>query len=98
MIIFISHPYASDPVANKKRNRQIINELARQNPQNIYLSPLLLFDYVETETVEQRERIMNICYRLIDKSDEVYIYGDSEGCKQEMQYAKSKHKKIIDKR
>jgi len=28
-----------------------------------------------------------VCFRLIDLCDEVWVYGDSEGCKGEAEYA-----------
>lgn len=45
-----------------------------------------------------REEILQVCFRLIDISDEVWIYGDSEGCKNEREYALSRGKRVIDKR
>jgi hypothetical protein len=37
----------------------------------------------------QREEILQVCFRLIDICDEVWIYGDSEGCRMELEYARS---------
>jgi hypothetical protein len=45
----------------------------------------------------QREEILQVCYRLIDICDEVWIYGDSEGCRKEREYALSLGKRVIDK-
>jgi len=39
-----------------------------------------------------------VCFRLIDICDEVWIYGNSEGCRKEKMYALLKGKKVIDKR
>jgi len=36
----------------------------------------------------QREEILQVCFRLIDICDEVWIYGDSEGCRKEAEYAR----------
>jgi len=46
----------------------------------------------------QREEILQTCFRLIDICDEVWIYGDSEGCEKERDYALSRGKKVLNKR
>lgn len=94
--IFISHPYASDPKGNLDRARKIIDKLAKDNPQNLYICPLLTFSYVEQETEDLRQLIMDYCYKLVDYANEFYIYGNSEGCLQELQYAKDRDKVIVD--
>jgi hypothetical protein len=46
----------------------------------------------------QRESILRVCFRLIDICDEVWVYGDSEGCNEERDYALSRGKKVLNKR
>ena len=82
--VFISHPYKDDPKGNKKRVDTICRELAEKDD-ILPISPLHLFSFMEND--EKREEILQVCYRLIDICDEVWIYGDSEGCKREAEYA-----------
>ena len=82
--VFISHPYKDDPKGNKKRVDTICRELAERDD-ILPISPLHLFSFMEDDL--QREEILQVCFRLIDICDEVWIYGDSEGCKREAEYA-----------
>jgi hypothetical protein len=93
--VFISHPYKDDPKGNKKRVDTICRELARKGD-ILPISPLHLFSFMEDDL--QRERILRVCFRLIDICDEVWIYGDSEGCEKERDYALSRGKKVLNKR
>jgi len=43
----------------------------------------------------QREEILQVCFRLIDICDEVWVYGDSEGCRKERGYAISIGKSVV---
>ena len=90
MRVFISHPYADDPKGNFKKADKICKELIKQDITPI--SPLHLFSFYDND--ENRAEIMAICKSLIDISDEVWIYGNSEGCMQELKYAKEKGKPI----
>ena len=89
--IFISHPYKDDPKGNKKRVDTICRELARKGD-ILPISPLHLFSFMEDDL--QRESILRVCFGLIDICDEVWIYGDSEGCRREAIYAKSVGKPV----
>ena len=93
--VFISHPYKDDPKENKKRVDTIYRELAEKDD-ILPISPLHLFSFMEND--DNREEILQVCYRLIDICDEVWIYGDSEGCRKERDYALSRGKKVIKKR
>lgn len=90
--IFISHPFAADLEMNRVRVIMILEELHEKYPDIIFLSPLHLFSYMKTETKVQREEVMAICYDMIRISDEVWSYGSSEGCIDEMQFAISENK------
>lgn len=91
--IFVSHPLTGDLKGNRKKADKICRYIVRKG--FLPISPLHLFSFIDEETDELRERIMEVCYKLIDLSDEVWIYGDSEGCNLEREYAKKKGKKIV---
>ena len=93
-LVFISHPYKDDPNGNKKRVDTICRELAEKDD-ILPISPLHLFGFMEDDS--NREEILQVCFRLIDICDEVWIYGNSEGCRKEKMYALQKGKKVIDK-
>ena len=84
--VFISHPYKDDPKGNKKLVDTICRELAKKDD-ILPISPLHLFSFTKDDS--NREEILQVCFRLIDICDEVWIYGDSEGCRMELEYARS---------
>lgn len=81
--IFVSHPYADCPEKNKKKVNEICRGLITQGYMPI--SPLHLFSFLDNDNF--REQILQICFDLIDLSDEVWVYGESEGCNMELEYA-----------
>ena len=81
--IFVSHPFKDDPKGNREKVDKICKNLLSQG--YLPLSPLHLFGFMEDDT--HREEVMHVCYDLIDISDEVWVYGTSEGCKAEEFYA-----------
>lgn len=87
--IFISHPFADDPIGNKVKVDSICKNIEKNT---IPISPLHLFSFMENDN--SREEIIKICYQLIDICDEVWIYGESSGCKHEMNYALSTGKHV----
>ena len=89
--VFISHPYKDDPKGNKKRVDTICRGFAEKDD-ILPISPLHLFSFMEND--DNREEILQVCFRLIDICDEVWIYGDSEGCRSEAKYAKSVGKPV----
>ena len=82
--IFISHPFADDPVGNKIKVDSICKNIGGDI---IPVSPLHLFSFMEND--DYREEIINICRDLIGMCDEVWVYGKSSGCEYEMNYALS---------
>ncbi|MFW5895361.1 MAG: DUF4406 domain-containing protein [archaeon] len=84
--IFISHPYSGDPNENLKKVDKICKSIAEKSGV-IPISPLHLFSYFDEEDPKFRDEIMEVCFRLIDICDYVYVYGNSEGCMQEYKYA-----------
>ncbi len=91
--VFISHPFSSDPEGNRVRVDIICHDLVKQGI--LPISPLHLFSFMEND--DNREEILQVCFRLIDICDEVWIYGDSEGCEKEREYALSRGKKVLNK-
>ncbi|MGB9813517.1 MAG: DUF4406 domain-containing protein [Thermovenabulum sp.] len=87
--VFISHPYKDDPEGNKKKVDKICRGLTGVLP----ISPLHLFSFMDSDN--NREEIMEVCYKLIDICDEVWVYGDSEGCRKEAEYAKKTGKTVV---
>jgi len=85
--VFISHPFADDPVGNKIKVNKLLDELNENFPEILFISPLHLFAFMKTETPEQRIEIMEICHTLIDTCDELWSYGNSPGCMDEYAYA-----------
>ena len=89
--VFISHPFVSDPEGNRKKVDSICRDLARKGV--LPISPLHLFSFMDNDL--QREEILQVCFRLIDSCDEVWVYGESEGCRKEMEYALSIGKSVV---
>ena len=81
--VFVSHPYADDPEANKIKAEKICKDLLAGGM--LPVSPLHLFSFMDDDT--PREAIMEVCFDLIDKCDAVYVYGRSDGCRKEAEYA-----------
>ncbi len=88
---FISHPFANNPEGNRKKVDKICKYWVKKGV--IPISPLHLFSFYEEDN--DRDKILNICYKLIDIVDVVFVYGDSEGCRLEKEYAKKKGKPIF---
>lgn len=91
--VFISHPLKGDFEGNRKKVDTICKESIEQGL--LPISPLHLFHFLDKETPKLRNEIMKVCYELIDISDEVWIYGDSEGCRLEKKYAEQTGKKVV---
>lgn len=89
--IFISHPFADDPIENKKKADEICKSLIKQGV--LPISPLHLFGYMEND--EHRENILEFCYTLISNCDELWSYGNSNGCLLEKEYAKKLNKPVV---
>ena len=83
--VFISHPFSSDLEGNRVRVDIICHDSVKQGI--LPISPLHLFSFMEDDL--HREEILQVCFRLIDICDEVWVYGDSEGCRMELEYARS---------
>lgn len=95
-LIFLSHPFADDPQANKRRVDFIAKEIREANPEALILSPLHSFSYFDTD--DMREAIMYECYQMIEHADTcVFIQYDgflSSGQSDEKIYAEEIGKDI----
>lgn len=95
-LIFLSHPFADDPQANKRRVDFIAKEIREANPEALILSPLHSFSYFKTD--DMREAIMYECYEMIKRVDIcVFIQYDgflSSGQSDEIIYAEEIGKDI----
>lgn len=89
-LIFVSHPYASNPELNWQKVQEPVEYIARQG--YIPISPLHLFRPLKDD--KYRKTILWICAILIMICDEVWIYGNSKGCKYERRIAQLLKKKI----
>ena len=69
-IIFVSHPYSSNPEANIRKVDYICKQL--YNEGYFPLSPLHLFSFMPDDKC--RKLILHICKLLIAISDKVFIY------------------------
>ena len=84
--VFISHPFKSDPESNKQKAEGICRELISKG-EILPISPLHLFSFVEDEN-GIREDIIQACFQIIETCDELWVYGNSKGCKREVELAK----------
>lgn len=90
-LIFISHKYKDNPEQNKKDVDRICKYWHRKG--YLPISPLHLFSYMDGD--ENRDIIMIICKILILLCPTVAVYHQTEGCKEEEQWALKHGKKVM---
>lgn len=113
--VFLSHPLGNNFKENRKLVDILIKRYHKEfndtkyKPQNpiqlyskqkiIFISPLHSFIYLDEENTEFGDVLMEICFDMIDMSEEVWLCGNSEGCREEAIYAfkKDKHIYIVEK-
>jgi hypothetical protein len=84
-VVFVSHPYSSDPAANRKRVAAIARRLALAG--HLPLPPQLLFPHFIDEHTE-RDLALKLCLELLALVDQVRVYGEfSEGMRLEIREA-----------
>lgn len=88
--IFISHPYQEDPKLNKKKVEAICKKMNESG--YLPISPLHMFSYMKDDSA--RKDILEWCFDSICLCDEIWIYGESEGCILEKEHAE-KNNKIV---
>lgn len=85
-IVYLSHPYSGLP-QNAEKVAKIINRLREQYPTYLFISPIHAFSYAYTDT--DYETGISWCLWLLEKCDQVWVYGDwqsSKGCQWEIAY------------
>ena len=88
--VFISHPLQDNVPIRRGQNRELLERLQREHPDVLFISPLLLFDYLDEDDEDARDDILATCCDLIEFiCDEVWIFGNSEGCRIEREFAES---------
>ena len=85
--VFISHPFQDNPEENFAKTKKLLENLREKYPEILFISPLHLFSYFKHEVKKFREDIIGICKHLLQECDEIWLYGKSEGCIEEAQYA-----------
>ncbi|MCK9268658.1 MAG: DUF4406 domain-containing protein [Alkaliphilus sp.] len=81
--VFVSHPFVDNPSVNRIKADMICRGLLEEG--YLPISPLHLFGFYNGD--EDRKDILQFCYKLIDSCDIVHVYGESEGCLAELEYA-----------
>lgn len=82
-VIYVAHPYASDPKGNVARAAAVCREIAEKCPGVVPVCPLLAFRYLPEHGPADRGRNMAYCLALLERCDELFLAGDwerSEGC------------------
>lgn len=89
--VFISHPYADNPVENRAKVDMLCKKVAAT--ENVLpVSPIHLFSFISEHDEENyRDNIMEYCKHMIADCDVVriyvYNYRISEGQHEELMYA-----------
>jgi hypothetical protein len=89
--VFVSHEFSKDPITNKAKVDKLCCDILGEG--YLPISPIHLFSFIKNEN--QREEIIKMCFKLIELCDEVWVYGESEGCILEKEYALKINKKVM---
>ncbi len=73
-VVFVSHPFSSDPPRNQSLVAQIARSLVMQG--HVPLCPQIYLPAFIDEDAE-RDVAVKICLRLLALADEVWVYGGS---------------------
>jgi len=91
--VFVSHPLSGDFPGNRAKVDKICREIAARG--YLPISPLHMFSFYDRENGDIRDAILELCFKLIDLCDEVWVYGISDGCLLEAAYAKLAGKPVV---
>ncbi len=81
-MIYVCHPYRSDPTGNRRRVARICRPLVRSG--HLPLAPQVYLPAFLDEPTE-RALAMRLCLRLVSLAEEVRVYGEpSEGMRLEI--------------
>lgn len=87
-VIYVAHPFASDPEGNKARAATACREIMLARPGVVPVCPILAFSFLEEP--REREAALAFCLALLERCDELWLAGDwelSEGCRLERRRA-----------
>lgn len=84
--VFISHPYSDSPAINLEKATIICQKIMESEADILPISPLHHFSFLDNDD-GVRGAIMETCLHNIEHCAEVWVFGSSEGCQQEVQYA-----------
>jgi len=87
-VVYVSHPYGGKK-ENEEKVAEIINQLSKEYPTYLFISPIHSFSYAYHDVDYQVG--IDMCLWLLEKADEMWVYGDwknSKGCNMETEYCK----------
>lgn len=82
--VYVSHPFSGDIEGNRKKVEAICRELNRRG-EVLPVSPVHLFSHMDDDS--KREEVLAVCLDLIELVDELWVFGDSAGCREEVEMA-----------
>ena len=85
--VFISHPYSDNEAINLEKATLICQKIIESEADILPVSPLHHFSFMDGDE-GYREDIMGVCLHNIKYCDELWVFGDSKGCRREAKYAK----------
>lgn len=89
-VVYISHPQGGK-VENEKIVGDLINSLREKFPNHLFVSPIHAFSFAY-HTVPEYQIGLDMCLWLLDKCDEMWVFGDYEnsvGCLAEIAYCQN---------
>lgn len=87
---YICHPYSDNPLQNRLDVLNIVTKLHMYYSSYIFLAPHLYFpQFMANHTSEDYKKAMNACLGLLEKCDELWVFGSalSKGMRMELQLA-----------
>ena len=94
--IYICHEFGGES-SNVKKVRSLMVDLIKKNPNNVYISPILL--YKDVYYTVPYDIGMEYCISILKDCDEMITFGDwsnSKGCLIEKEFCKNNNIKITD--
>lgn len=88
-IVYVSHPYGGNK-ENRDKVENLIRQLQTDYPTYLFISPISAFSFLYDVTEYQEG--LNMCLWLLDKCDEMWVFGeyeDSVGCMSEIAYCQN---------
>lgn len=88
-VVYVSHPYGGDK-ENRDKVENLIQQLQQMFPTYLFISPISAFSFLYDVTEYQEG--LNMCLWLLDKCDEMWVFGeyeDSVGCMSEIAYCQN---------